>query len=234
MVRKPRGRGDSYDALKVLIEVWTLAGEPCGKYLAAVMADTLAALEAHGELGKVADRLTDEVRAELVAMSPATIDRYLAPTRAARYPPAKAATRPSATLRSELSVRRSTDEMEARPGFFEVDLVAHCGHSLAGEFAWTLTATDVFTGWTSNVAIKNPAHRWVVGAIELIADALPYPVVGLDADKPASWRRWWSWATSASGSGSSATAGGWCWRSRRCCVPAITSTKARVGSSATC
>lgn len=180
--RKPRGRGYSYDALKVLIEVWTLAGEPCGKYLAAIMADTLAALEAHGELGKVADRLTDEVRAELVAMSPATIDRYLAPTRSARYPAAKAATRPSATLRSELTVRRATDDMEARPGFFEIDLVAHCGHTLAGEHAWTLTATDVFTGWTSNVAIKNRAQRWVVGAIELVADTLPYPVVGIDAD----------------------------------------------------
>src|SRR5699024_9636388 len=94
------------------------------------MADTLAALEAHGELGKVADRLTDQVRAEPLAMSAATIDRYLAPTRARRYPAAQAATRPSATLRSELTVRRATDELEARPGFFEIDLVAHCGHTL--------------------------------------------------------------------------------------------------------
>lgn len=182
VARKPRGRGYSYDALKVLIEVWTLSGEPCGKYLATIMADTLGTLEAHGELGKVAGRLTAEVRGELMAMSPATIDRYLAPTRAARYPAAKAATRPSATLRSELTVRRSTDETETRPGFLEIDLVAHCGHTLAGEHAWTLTATDVFTGWTSNVAIKNRAHRWVVAAIELVADTLPYPVVGIDAD----------------------------------------------------
>lgn len=180
--RKPRGRGYSYDALKVLIEVWTLAGEPCGKYLAVIMADTLASLQAHDELGTVAGRFTDEVRAELVAMSPATIDRYLAPTRAARYPAAKAATRASATLRSELAVRRATDEMEARPGFFELDLVAHCGHTLAGEHAWTLTATDVFIGWTSNIAIKNRAQQWVVSAIELIADTLPYPVVGIDSD----------------------------------------------------
>jgi hypothetical protein len=40
-VRKTRGRKYSYDALKVLIEVWTLSGEPCGKYLAQVMDDTL-------------------------------------------------------------------------------------------------------------------------------------------------------------------------------------------------
>ncbi len=61
-------------------------------------------------------------------------------------------------------------------------MVAHCGHSLAGEHAWTLTATDVFTGWTLNVAIRNRAHKHVVAAIEQVAQALPYPMVGLDWD----------------------------------------------------
>jgi hypothetical protein len=182
VVRKPRGRGYSYDALRVLIEVWTLAGEPCGKYLAVVMADTVDRLVRFGELRTSGERLTAQVRAELAAMSPATIDRYLAPTKAARYPDARSATRPGATLRGELAVRRAMDDMEARPGFFEIDLVAHCGHSLKGEHAWTLTATDVFTGWTQNVAIQNRAHRWVVEAIDLLADTVPYPMAGLDAD----------------------------------------------------
>jgi hypothetical protein len=114
---KPRGRGYSYDALKVLIEVWTLIGEPCGKYLAAVMEDTVERLVRFGELKTSGDRLTPEVRGELMVMSPATIDRYLAPTKAARYPGAKSATRPGATLRGELAVRRAMDDMEARPGF---------------------------------------------------------------------------------------------------------------------
>ncbi|MGC1207227.1 MAG: transposase family protein, partial [Ornithinimicrobium sp.] len=132
--------------------------------------------------GKVSSRLTDSVRDQLVAMSPATIDRLLAPTKAARYPGAKAATRPGATLRSAIQVRQAMDAMEKAPGFFEIDLVAHCGHSLAGEHAWTLTATDVFTGWTLNVAIRNRAHKHVVAAIEQVAQALPYPMLGLDCD----------------------------------------------------
>jgi len=74
------------------------------------------------------------------------------------------------------------DEMEKAPGFFEIDLVAHCGHTLKGEHAWTLTATDVFTGWTQNVAIRNRAHSRVVAAIEQVAENLPYPMVGLDCD----------------------------------------------------
>ena len=171
-----------YDTLKVLIEVWTLIGEPCGKDLAPIMAPTLAQLEAFGELDKIADRLDAHVREQLVTMSPATIDRMLRPTKNARYPAAKSATRPSATLRSSIGVRQAMDKMEQAPGFFEIDLVAHCGHTLKGEHAWTLTATDVYLGWTENIAIRNRAHSRVVAAIDEIADRLPYPMVGLDTD----------------------------------------------------
>ena len=85
----------------------------------------------------------------------ATIDRLLKPTKEARYPAGKSATRPGATLRSSIVVRRAMDKMEQAPGFFEIDLVAHCGHSLGGERSWTLTATDVYLGLTVNIAIRN-------------------------------------------------------------------------------
>ncbi len=182
VARKPRAPTYGYDTLKVLIEVWTLIGEPCGKYLAPIMATTLAQLEAFGELDQVSDRLTETVRTQLVGMSPATIDRMLRPTKGARYPAAKSATRPGTTLRSTIGVRQAMDEMEQAPGFFEIDLVAHCGHSLKGEHAWTLTVTDVFLGWTENIAIRNRAHSRVVAAIEEITTRLPYPMVGLDCD----------------------------------------------------
>ena len=61
VVRKPRAPTYGYDTLKVLIEIWTLVGEPCGKYLAPVMADSLAQLEAFGELAQVSHRLNDVV-----------------------------------------------------------------------------------------------------------------------------------------------------------------------------
>ena len=98
------------------------------------------------------------MREQLLAISPATIDRMLRPTKDARYPAAKSATRPGAALRSSIGVRQAMDEMEQAPGFFEIDLVAFCGHTLKGEHAWTLTATDVFLGWTENVTICNRAQ----------------------------------------------------------------------------
>lgn len=181
--RKPRGRGYSYDALVVLIEVWSLAGEPSGKYLHPVLAETLAMLTGHGELGRVTQRLSDAVEAELLAMSPATIDRYLKPTRDRRDRlRGKSTTAPGNTLRESIPVRPATQTTETTPGFFEIDLVAHCGHTTEGQYAHTLTATDVNTGWTVPVALPNKAHRWVKEGIEFIADTLPYPMSGLDSD----------------------------------------------------
>lgn len=55
--RKPRPRKYSYDALVVLQEVWALSGQPSGKYLAAVMHDTLDRLVRFNELGRVAARV---------------------------------------------------------------------------------------------------------------------------------------------------------------------------------
>jgi len=93
--------------LKVLIQVWTLMGQPCGKYLAPIMEASLETLASFRELAPVAERYTEHVRAQLLAMSPATIDRLLKPTKDARYQAAKSATRPGAALRSSIGVRQA-------------------------------------------------------------------------------------------------------------------------------
>ena len=72
-------------------------------------------------------RYSPEVRDELLAMSPATIDRYLAPARAKDPLRGISTTKPSPLLRSSIQVRKAGDEVEDAPGFFEGDTVAHCG-----------------------------------------------------------------------------------------------------------
>lgn len=180
VVRKPRGRTYGYDTLKVLIGVWRLAGMPSGKYLAATMDLWLPKLEAFGELDT--KRLTPAVRVQLLQVSGATIDRLLKPTKDAARPKGLSATRAGPLLRNSITVRKAGDEHEQAPGFIEADLVVHCGPTLAGEFARTLTATDVFTGWTENVAVRNGAHKWVLAAMDEVVARLPFPMVGLDTD----------------------------------------------------
>ncbi len=122
--RTPRPRKYSYDALIVLQEVWRLSGQPSGKYLAVVMADTLERLVRFRELGKVQPRVTAAVLDELRSMSAATIDRYLKPHKDAAYPVALSGTKPSHILRSSIPTRTSMDTPFTTPGFWELDTFA--------------------------------------------------------------------------------------------------------------
>jgi hypothetical protein len=178
--RRQRVPTYGYDTLKVLQQVWTKMGMPSGKYLAAIMVDTLDQLDSFGELD--GPRYTPEVRAQLLAVSAATIDRMLAPTKKAMAVKGASATRAGSMLRSSIPIRKAGDSGEGRCGFAEVDTVAHCGGSLLGEFACTVDLTDVVTGWTEPVAIKNKAHRWVVAAMDEITARLPFELLGLDFD----------------------------------------------------
>jgi transposase InsO family protein len=180
--RKPRSPKYSYDALKVLQKVWAASGGQCGKYLAASMRTQLGGLERHGELLDGVDRYSVAVRKELLSMSAASIDRYLKPAKAADQIRGVATTKPSPLLRSSIKIRKAGDEVEAEPGFFEGDTVAHCGPTLKGEFARTLNLTDVYTGWVFTRSVRNNAHVHILSALKAGVDAVPFAVTGLDFD----------------------------------------------------
>ena len=103
--RKQRSPKYSYDALKVLQRVWAASGGQCGKYLAASMRLQLDGLERHGELVDGVDRYSQTVRAELLAMSAASIDRYLKPAKATDQIRGVTTTKPSPLLRSAIKIR---------------------------------------------------------------------------------------------------------------------------------
>ncbi|WP_131259978.1 hypothetical protein [Brevibacterium aurantiacum] len=109
--RKPRARKYSYDAVKILQRVWAISGGQCGKYLHATMRILLDLLEAHNELTPGQDRYTKGVRKELLAMSPATIDRYLKPTRAKDAISGISTTKPGSLLRSAITIRRAGNDV---------------------------------------------------------------------------------------------------------------------------
>jgi len=180
--RKQRALKYSYDAVKVLQKVWAASGGQCGKYLAVSMQLQLSGLERHGELVDGADRYNDQVRRELLSMSAATIDRYLAPARARDPIRGKTTTKPGTLLRNSISIRKAGDEVEAEPGFFEVDTVAHCGPTLKGEFARTVNFTDVHTGWVFTRAIRNNAAVHVLAAFDAFVEQVPFMVTGIDCD----------------------------------------------------
>ena len=180
--RRAKPRKYSYDALIVLQKVWATSGGSCGQYLAPAMAEWLDAMESEGELVNGQDRYSTEVRVELLAMSAATIDRYLAPARAKDPIRGKTATKPGSLLRNSITVRKAGDEVEADPGFFEVDTVAHCGPTLKGEFARSVNFTDMVTGWVFTYSIRNNAHLHIRAAFDQFVEQVPFAVTGIDCD----------------------------------------------------
>lgn len=180
--RKARSLKYSYDAVKVLQRVWAASGGQCGKYLAASMSTQLAGLERHGELVFGVDRYSSAVREELLSMSAASIDRYLKPAKATDQIRGVSTTKPSPLLRSSIQIRRAGDEVEAEPGFFEGDTVAHCGPTLKGEFARTVNLTDMHTGWVFTRSVRNNAHVHILGALKIGVEQVPFEVTGLDFD----------------------------------------------------
>jgi hypothetical protein len=181
-IRKRRSPKYSYDAVKVLQRVWAASGGQCGKYLAASMRIQLDGLERHGELVDGVDRYGPAVRGELLAMSAASIDRYLRPAKATDQIRGVSTTKPSPLLRSSIKVRKAGDEVEAEPGFFEGDTVAHCGPTLKGEFARTLNLTDVHIGWVFTRTVRNNANVHILGALNAGVEEIPFEVTGLDFD----------------------------------------------------
>jgi hypothetical protein len=157
--------------------IWALLGAPAGKRLAPFLPEIIEVLERTGERA-----FAPEVRAKLLRISAATIDRMLAPERARLRIRGRSGTKPGSILKRQIPIRTFADWDDARPGFCEVDLVAHDGGSGDGEFCQTLVLTCVATGWTEMRALRNKAQRWSFAAIVDIEATMPFPLLGLDSD----------------------------------------------------
>lgn len=175
--RKPREPVYGPGVIAALRKVWAVLDAPSGKRLAPFLPEIVDRLVACGELD-----ISAETRYRLVRMSAATIDRRLAPDRARWQSRGRSLTKPGSLLKSQIPIRTWADWDDAQPGFVEIDLVGHEGGNPAGEFAHTLTVTDIATGWTENRAVRNKAQKWVLAALTEIVEAFPFPVLGIDSD----------------------------------------------------
>jgi hypothetical protein len=179
-VRRRRARIYDEAVVAALKRVWVMLDYISGKRLAPALGPVIEALERHGEL-----ELEPEVRAKLLSISPATIDRALADEKKRYALKSRARTKPGTLLRHQVPMRTFADWDDAQPGFVEVDLVGHDGGWNHGEFAQTLTLTDIATGWTELATARNKAQLWVFPALEQVRQRLPFPLVGIDSDNGA-------------------------------------------------
>jgi hypothetical protein len=157
--------------------VWAVSNFVCGKRLAPFLPEMVASLKRHKEI-----KLSREDTALLLTASAATIDRLLAPARKEYSLKGRSTTKPGTLLKHQIPVRTFADWDDARPGFIEVDLVAHCGDSTRGEYVNTLTMTDISTGWTVCTAFMGRSERFCIEAVELAKPSFPFEILGIDSD----------------------------------------------------
>lgn len=168
------------EVIEALTVCWAALGMPAGKRLAPVLNELVAVLRRYGELA-----IDDDIAALLVSMSAATIDRRLAPERAKHQIKGRRGTKPGSLLKSQIPVRTWADWNDTQPGFVEIDLVSHDGGNPVGPFAFTLTVTDVATGWTENRSVPSKARNVVVAALQGVVARMPFPILGVDSDNGA-------------------------------------------------
>lgn len=176
---KKAGRKRRYtgETIQILEQLWEMGGRLCSKRLHPFLPEWIRKLEECGEIS-----LTHEVKAQLLSMSRSTIDRRLQPARIKEKRRGLSTTKPGTLLKRQIPVRIYTPWDEQQPGFLEIDLVAHCGETTAGNYLNTLTATDLATGWTECLALPNKTQTATFLAIKKLQERLPFPLLGLDSD----------------------------------------------------
>lgn len=178
VLRPPRSRPRKYgsDVSHAFLSLWRISGGICPKRLVPFLPQLMEALERCNELD-----LCPHVQGKLLLMSISTAERLLG--RALRAQERGVSTTlPGTLLRQQIPIRTYEDWTEDRPGFMEIDLVAHCGGTASGDYLYTLTMTDICTGWTECFALVNRSQISVEAGIAMVRRRLPFPLLGIDSD----------------------------------------------------
>jgi len=174
--RPGRPRRLGIDLLRILEDIWLSAGCPCSARMAGMIRLWLPWYEKHhGDLDA-------QGRLRLETIRPRTLDRLLLSARRKHGHRGLSGTRQGTyLLKNEIPIKISHRDVN-QPGFIQADTVAHCGGSMDGDFVWSLTFTDIFTGWTLNGAVWNKGQEGVFDLLRQIEERLPFPVRGFHTD----------------------------------------------------
>jgi len=179
-----RRRGLSYgpETLRVLTAVWAAAGYPWSVRLRALLPQWMPWMRKRF-------CLPPEIERQLLQISARQMDRRLKPQKTQRRRSIYGRTKPGYLLKHHIPVK--TDRWDVHcPGFTEVDLVSHSGNAASGEFAHTLNVTDIHTTWTESRAVLGRGEEAVQRALNEIAEALPFALLGVDSDNGSEFINW--------------------------------------------
>jgi len=186
-MRRPRKRVYGVEIEAPLRTLWQIFDYPCGQRHKPCITEELERLRQFGEL-----QIPDEVAQQLLKISSATIDRRLKVPRNIERRRHFSTTRPGSLLKAKIPIRL-TEWNTKKIGFLETDLVAHCGSSAFGEFANTVSLTEIATGWWEGEAIMGKGQRATLEALKAMRQRIPFKWRGLDADNGSEFINHFLW-----------------------------------------
>lgn len=170
---KKAGRPSKYDGRLVqhLTVLWDSMERICPKRMKAALPIWLPFYRA--------PEFDPKLKAECLAMSASSIVRFL--KRGKKTLKGLSATKRSKFFKYKIPLHEFTEKV-VNIGHVATDTVAHCGDSLMGEFAWSVTVTDRLTAWTENRATLSKNSKEIKKALLSIETTLPFRILSLQSD----------------------------------------------------
>lgn len=167
-----------------LKKIWEIMDYPCGQRLAPQMPEIISKLVHFKELD-----IPEPAQEKLKYIGPSTIDARLKNYKAQERRKINSTTKPGSLIKKQIPIRTSSWS-EKRIGCCELDTVAHCGESAAGEFIVSLDLTDILTGWTETEAVLGKAQSRIVAGLENIKNRMPFLLIAIDPDNGSEFINW--------------------------------------------
>jgi len=168
-----------------LTKLWGFSNFASGKRLVGMIPSYVETLVRDKELF-----LTEKQKELLFSVSAATIERIIKSERKKVFGRGKTTTKPGTLLKHHIPIHIFTKWNERTPGFGEIDLVAHCGPTAKGDFAYTLDFIDLDTNWNECVAIMGKGQYATHEALKTIRRRLPFSLLGIDSDNGEEFINW--------------------------------------------
>jgi hypothetical protein len=174
--RRSRHRALTYgpEVIRALAAIWQASGYPWSARLKALL--PLWIPWARKRL-----RLSGTIERQLLAISARQMDRRLQDHKRDLRKRLYGRTKPGSLLKHHIPLR--TDRWDVtRPGFTELDLVAHSGSKGEGDFIHSLNVTDIHSTWVETCAIMGKSQARTCEGLEQIRRRLPFDLLGIDSD----------------------------------------------------
>lgn len=188
-----RGRPTVYtpDVTAALKELWEIGGEPCGENLHPIITEYVTILQRDGLW-----QHDQEATQKVLTISLGTVKARVAHFKRLLFPSKGKSTTVAGTIHALIPVRSGPWD-KSPTGTMQIDTVAHCGHTTAGDYVFTVNAADVATLWSGRRGQWNKGQEVTVRSMEAMDEDIAFDVLEWHPDSGSEFINWHcqKWAT---------------------------------------